>query len=143
MPAKKCSGSTGLIDPDDAPELTAAMLAEAEVFEGDRFVRRGPGRPKAEVTKEKISVRLDPDVLARLREAGPGWQSRINVVLRKALGLGGVAAGTLPARTAGAGLAEQTVRARAPALADQQESAVPVLAPSGRWDESALALVAR
>ena len=113
MPAKKCSGSTGLIDPDDAPELTAAMLAEAEVFEGDRFVRRGPGRPKAEVTKEKISVRFDADVLARLREAGPGWQSRINVVLRKALGLGGVAAGTLPTRTAGAGLAQHRVGARA------------------------------
>jgi uncharacterized protein (DUF4415 family) len=65
------------------------MLAEAEVFKGDRFVRRGPGRPKAEVTKEKISVRLDPDVLARLREGGPGWQSRINSVLRKALGMEG------------------------------------------------------
>jgi uncharacterized protein (DUF4415 family) len=113
MPAKKRSGSTGWIDPDDAPELTAEMLAEAEVFKGDRFVRRGPGRPKAEVTKEKISVRLDPDVLARLREAGPGWQSRINVVLRKALGLDGVAAGTLPARTAGAGSAQQRMRARA------------------------------
>ena len=37
------------------------MLAEAEVFKGDRFVRHEPGRPKVEVTKEKISVRLDPD----------------------------------------------------------------------------------
>ena len=97
---------------DDAPELTAEMLAEAEVFTGERFVRRGPGRPKAEVTKEKISVRLDPDVLARLREAGPGWQSRINVVLRKALGLDGVAAGTPPTRTGGAGLAQHRARAR-------------------------------
>ena len=46
------------------------MLAEAEVFKGDQFVRHGPGRPKAEVTKEKISVRLDPDVLVRPRESG-------------------------------------------------------------------------
>jgi hypothetical protein len=51
MPAKKRSGSIGWIDPDDAPELTAEMLAGAEVFKGDRFVRRGRGRPKAEVTK--------------------------------------------------------------------------------------------
>lgn len=86
MPVKK-RVSSGWIDPDDAPELTEEMLAEAEVFKGDKFVRRGPGRPKAEVTKEKISVRLDPDVLARLRESGPGWQSRINTVLRKALGI--------------------------------------------------------
>src|SRR5271166_987061 len=88
MPAKQ-HVSSGWTDPDDAPELTEDMLAEAEVFKGDRFVRRGPGRPKAEVTKEKISVRLDPDVLARLRESGPGWQSRINTVLRMALGLEG------------------------------------------------------
>ena len=46
MRAKKRSGSTGWIDPDDAPELTAEMLAEAEVFKGDRFVRRGPGRSR-------------------------------------------------------------------------------------------------
>ena len=41
-----------------------------------------------------------------------GWQSRINVVLREALGLGGVGAGTLPVQTAGAGLAQHRVRAR-------------------------------
>jgi hypothetical protein len=63
------------------------MHAEAEVFRGDRFVRRGPCRPKAAVTKEKISVRLDPDVLVRLRESGPGWQWWINALLRKALGV--------------------------------------------------------
>ena len=57
------------------------------MFEGDRFVRRGPCRPKSAMTKEQINVRLDPDVLARLREAGPGWQSRINAILRKALAL--------------------------------------------------------
>ena len=87
MRTKKSAGPTEWIDPDDAPELTDAFIARAEVFEGDRFVRRGPGRPKAAVTKEQINVRLDPDVLARLREAGPGWQSRINAILREALGL--------------------------------------------------------
>jgi uncharacterized protein (DUF4415 family) len=100
MPVKK-HVSSGWTDPDDAPELTEDMLAEAEVFKGDHFVRCGPGRPKAEVTKEKISVRLDPDVLARLRESGPGWQSRINAVLREALGMEGAMAG---GRGAAAGL---------------------------------------
>ena len=41
----------------------------------------------AEVGRQQISVRLDPDVVAKLREAGPGWQSRINALLRQALGL--------------------------------------------------------
>jgi len=85
MRAKRNTGSTDWTDPDDAPELTAARLAAAEVFEGDLYVRRGPGRPKAAMTKEQINVRLDPDVLVRLREGGPGWQSRINSILREAL----------------------------------------------------------
>jgi len=72
-------------DPDDAPLLTSEMLARAEVFDGDTFVRRGRGRPKSDAAKEQISVRIDRDILAKLREAGPGWQSRINTLLRTAL----------------------------------------------------------
>lgn len=87
MPTKKPAGSSKWTDPDDAPELTAEMLDRAEVFQGNRFVRRGRGRPKTEAAREQISVRLDPDVLAKLREAGPGWQSQINPILRRALGL--------------------------------------------------------
>ena len=87
MPMKKPAGSPEWIDPDDAPELTAELLSEAEVFEGDTFVRRGRGRPKVVAAKEQISVRLDPDVLTALRAGGPGWQSRINVLLRQALQL--------------------------------------------------------
>jgi len=32
--------------------------------------------------KEPISLRVDRDVLARLRSAGPGYQTRMNAVLR-------------------------------------------------------------
>jgi uncharacterized protein (DUF4415 family) len=65
------AASTRTVYPDDAPELTAGMLADAEVFEGNTFVRRGRGRPKAAAKKEQISVRLDPDILAVLRAEGP------------------------------------------------------------------------
>ena len=88
MPTKKPAGSPDWTDPDDAPELTAELLAQAETFEGDTFVRRGRGRPKTAAAKEQISVRLDPDVLAALRAAGPGWQSQINILLRQALRIG-------------------------------------------------------
>jgi uncharacterized protein (DUF4415 family) len=64
------------------------MLDRAETFEGNKFVRRGRGRPKTGAAREQISVRLDPDVVAKLREAGPGWQSQINAILRRALRLG-------------------------------------------------------
>ena len=87
MATKRHAGSADWTDPDDAPELTAELRDKAEEFHGDAFVRRGRGRPKSDATKEQISVRLDPDVVAKLREAGPGWQSRINALLRQALGL--------------------------------------------------------
>jgi uncharacterized protein (DUF4415 family) len=87
MATKRHAGSADWTDPDDAPELTAELRDKAEEFHGDVFVRRSRGRPKSAATKEQISVRLDPDVVAKLREAGPGWQSRINALLRQALGL--------------------------------------------------------
>jgi len=34
-----------------------------------------------------VTLRLDPDVLAKFREGGPGWQGRINTALRAAVGL--------------------------------------------------------
>jgi len=36
--------------------------------------------------KEMVSLRIDRDVLDFFQEDGPGWQDRINAVLRKAAG---------------------------------------------------------
>ena len=71
---------------DEAPELDEAWFDKADRFEGDRLVRRGRGRPRAETTKQQVTLRLDRDVLERFRATGKGWQSRINEALRKALG---------------------------------------------------------
>ena len=43
---------------------------------------RGPGRPKAEVTKERITIRLSPDVVSAFRASGSGWQTRMDAALR-------------------------------------------------------------
>lgn len=82
MTKKFVAGVSNWTDPDDAPELTAEWLARAEIREGDKVVRRG--RPKLAVTKQLVSLRIDQDVLQAFRETGPGWQSRVNAVLRKA-----------------------------------------------------------
>ena len=87
MNAKSKSTPTGWVDPDDAPDLTDQFFESADQFEGERLVRRG--RPKAEVTKQPVKLRLDPDVLAALRASGDGWQTRVNEVLRASLRLGG------------------------------------------------------
>jgi uncharacterized protein (DUF4415 family) len=36
--------------------------------------------------KEQVTLRIDQDVLEFFRQRGPGWQDRINEVLRKAAG---------------------------------------------------------
>lgn len=61
------------IDTSDAPELTEAALADAE---RGRFFR-----PR----KQQITARIDADVLAWLRASGPGYQSRLNAILREAM----------------------------------------------------------
>jgi uncharacterized protein (DUF4415 family) len=40
------------------------------------------GRPKAEVTKERITIRLSGDVLERFRASGSGWQTRMDAALK-------------------------------------------------------------
>jgi uncharacterized protein (DUF4415 family) len=47
--------------------------------------RRRPGRPKLDNPKQAISLRLEPDVLAKFRATGPGWQRRMNDVLKAAV----------------------------------------------------------
>ena len=72
------------VDPDDAPELDDAWFARAEYRIGDKVVRRG--RP-AGSDKRLVSLRLDEAVIAAFRAEGPGWQTRVNEALRKAVGL--------------------------------------------------------
>jgi uncharacterized protein (DUF4415 family) len=50
-------------------------------------IERSRGRPVADNPKKQVTLRLDADVLARYKETGKGWQSRMNADLRKAMGL--------------------------------------------------------
>jgi uncharacterized protein (DUF4415 family) len=87
MQPRKNDGSAEWTDPDDAPVLTEKMAEDAEYFDGDLFIRRGRGRPRLDAPKEQINIRLDADVLSLLRQNGPGWQTKINDILRASLGL--------------------------------------------------------
>ncbi|MCC5904020.1 MAG: BrnA antitoxin family protein [Halomonas sp.] len=80
MNANRKNIGTDWIDPDDAPELDDTFFERADEYRGNTLVRRG--RPKAETTKERITVRLDPDVVESFRETGPGWQTRMNQALK-------------------------------------------------------------
>jgi len=69
-------------DYEEIPELTDEWFRGADLYEGDKLIRRG--RPPSSSRKRPVSLRLDPDVLAHFRRGGRGWQSRVNAVLRKA-----------------------------------------------------------
>lgn len=64
---------------DEAPELTDDQLAAADLYQGDKLIRRG--RPPLARPKEAVKIRLAPEVLDHFRAGGPGWQTRINAAL--------------------------------------------------------------
>lgn len=72
------------IDPDDAPELDDEWFDKADFKIGDEIIRKG--RPPGSA-KRPVSLRLDEEVIAYFRKSGPGWQTRMNDMLRKAAGL--------------------------------------------------------
>jgi uncharacterized protein (DUF4415 family) len=43
-------------------------------------VKRGPGRPSS--GKILVTMRLDPEVVAKFKATGKGWQARINDLLK-------------------------------------------------------------
>ncbi len=56
----------------------------------ESITARKRGRPAGSTKsnrKEQVNLRLDPDVLAVLRATGPGWQTRINTILRERFAL--------------------------------------------------------
>jgi uncharacterized protein (DUF4415 family) len=74
-------------DPDALPldEHHLARMRPASAADAADIKRRLRGRPRAPAPKHLVSLRLDPEVVERFRATGPGWQSRINEVLRQHL----------------------------------------------------------
>jgi uncharacterized protein (DUF4415 family) len=68
---------TEVVDPDNPP-WTEKMLAGKPIF------RQGRG-PQKKPTKVSTTLRLDPEVLDYFRAKGPGYQTRINEMLRNAM----------------------------------------------------------
>lgn len=60
------------IDTSDVPPVDPAAFARGVVRQG---LKASPG-------KDQVTLRVDRDVLAWFRASGPGFQSRINVLLR-------------------------------------------------------------
>jgi uncharacterized protein (DUF4415 family) len=82
---------SGTVVPSVAEDaaINAGIAADPDTYEmSDDEWRaasrvRKMGRPKSDVTKERITIRLSPDVLEQFRATGPGWQTRIDTVLKE------------------------------------------------------------
>lgn len=74
-------------DPDAQP-VDAADLDRMRQMSADDardLARRARGRPRLAAAKRPVSLRLDSDIVERFRATGPGWQTRINEILREHL----------------------------------------------------------
>ena len=87
--------------PEEEEEIQRGIDADPDAYElDDEWFKRA--RPASEVhpelvkqwhrsggkpalpSQEIVSIRLDFDVVEHFRSGGPGWQSRINEILRRA-----------------------------------------------------------
>src|SRR5882757_11485436 len=80
---------------DFAKARPASEVLPPEVIA--QFKNKG-GRPRIENPKEAVKLRIDADVLAKFRESGAGWQTRINGILRAAVSVHAPRAETLAAK---------------------------------------------
>jgi uncharacterized protein (DUF4415 family) len=73
-----------LID-EENPEWTDEMVKQSVRLSGlpDSLQAKLRGRPKAAVTKERITIRLSQEVVEQFRASGEGWQTRMDSALKE------------------------------------------------------------
>jgi uncharacterized protein (DUF4415 family) len=81
MTENKNTTISGLDPNDDAPELTEEWFARGALYVNGKLIRRG--RPLGSGTRELVSLRIDKQALAAFKATGPGWQVRINEILKR------------------------------------------------------------
>jgi uncharacterized protein (DUF4415 family) len=74
--------------PSDKEEaaIAAGIAADPDTYEptDEELAQLRPvGRPKAQETKERVTIRLSPEVTAFFRATGKGWQTRMDEVLKE------------------------------------------------------------
>lgn len=70
-------------DSDVLPEISDDWVAEADLYNGETLVRKG--RPKLAQPRQLLTIRLPPEIIAKWKATGPGWQTRMAEALEKAV----------------------------------------------------------
>ncbi len=89
-PDEDAAIDAAIADDSDTWEATGPLIPVAEADpELLAAYRAGeltlPSHVRRERSKTRVTIRLDADVVARLRAGGPGWQTRANAALREAV----------------------------------------------------------
>ena len=71
-------------DADSEPYNPSDAAAVAAYWAG-AAIKRGRGRPTVAVKRPTLNMRVDAQVLDAFKATGPGWQTRINALLRNAV----------------------------------------------------------
>ena len=71
-PQENATINAGIASSPDTYELSDAEFAQL----------RRVGRPRAAVTKERITIRLSREVVEQFRASGDGWQTRVDAALK-------------------------------------------------------------
>lgn len=88
--AEEARIQAGIIADPDNPEWTVQDFRRAKPFAATfpTLAKRWHGRgPQKKPTKVAVSLRLTREVVEAFKADGPGWQTRIDQALKKAVGL--------------------------------------------------------
>jgi uncharacterized protein (DUF4415 family) len=72
--------------PEEDAEINRGIAADPDTYEpsDEEFRQFRPiGRPRAAVTKERITIRLSREVVETFRASGAGWQTRMDEALKQ------------------------------------------------------------
>ncbi len=84
----KLKRGTILPTPEEDAAITAAALSDPDALPltDEEWAQASStarvGRPRAAVTKERITIRLSSEVVAAFRATGAGWQTRMDRALK-------------------------------------------------------------
>lgn len=73
--------------PTDSPYNPNEAAATTDYWQ-NATIKRSRGRPTVDVKRPTLNMRIDAEVLGAFKATGPGWQTRINAVLRDAVAHG-------------------------------------------------------
>jgi uncharacterized protein (DUF4415 family) len=90
----KLKAGTIIPTPEEDAAIAAGIAADPDTVElsSEDIAQLQPlrGRPRVARPKAALTMRVDADVLDALKASGPGWQTRVNELLKNAVRRGRV-----------------------------------------------------